>query len=65
MVELSEEQKQMIILSEEFQKFVIKSGRIIERALTESVDIYTDYIGGGDNDDALYVELSNLLVVNN
>lgn len=58
-VELSEEQKQMIILSEEFQKFVIKSGRIIERALTESVDIYTDYIGGGDNDDALYVKLSN------
>lgn len=52
-VELSEEQKQMIILSEDFQKFVIRSGRIIERALTESVDIYTDYIGGGDNDDAL------------
>lgn len=52
MIDLSEEQKQMIILSEEFQKFVIKTGRIIERALTESVDIYTDYIGGGDNDDA-------------
>lgn len=52
-MELSEEQKQMIILSEDFQKFVIRSGRIIERALTESVDIYKDYIGGGDNDDAL------------
>lgn len=49
--ELSEEQKEMIILSEEFQKFVIKAGRIVERALTESVDIYTDYIGGGDTDD--------------
>lgn len=42
----------MIILSEEFQEFVVKSSRIIERALTESVDIYTDYIGGGDKDDA-------------
>lgn len=41
----------MIILSEDFQRFVIKAGRIVERALTESVDIYTDYIGGGDADD--------------
>lgn len=49
--ELSEEQKEMIILSEDFQRFVIKAGRIVERALTESVDIYTDYIGGGDADD--------------
>lgn len=47
----------MICLSEEFQRFVIKTGRIIERALTESVDIYMDYIGGGDADDATYVQL--------
>lgn len=49
--ELSEEQKQMIILSEDFQRFVIRSGRIMERALSESADIYTDYIGGGANDE--------------
>lgn len=49
---MSEEQKQMIILSEDFQRFVMKTGRLMERALTDSVDIYTDYIGGGDNDDA-------------
>lgn len=42
----------MIVLSEEFQRFVLRSGRIIERALSEGVDIYTDYIGGGDTDDA-------------
>lgn len=42
----------MIILSEDFQRFVLKTGRIIERALSETVDIYTDYIGGGDTDDA-------------
>lgn len=49
--ELSEEQKQMICLSEEFQRFVLKSGKIIERALSESVDIYLDYIGGSDSDE--------------
>ncbi|XP_034474952.1 cytoplasmic dynein 1 intermediate chain isoform X11 [Drosophila innubila] len=50
--ELSEEQKQMIILSEDFQRFVLKAGRVIERALSENVDIYTDYIGCGDNEEA-------------
>lgn len=42
----------MIILSEEFQRFVLKSGKIMERALSESVDIYKDYVGGGDTDEA-------------
>lgn len=41
----------MIILSEDFQKFIVKSGKIIERALSESIDIYTDYIGSGDGDE--------------
>uniref|UniRef100_A0A1I8P9S0 Uncharacterized protein n=1 Tax=Stomoxys calcitrans TaxID=35570 RepID=A0A1I8P9S0_STOCA len=50
--ELSEEQKQMIILSEDFQKFVLRAGRFMERALSENVDIYLDYIGGGDNEEA-------------
>ncbi|XP_055304227.1 cytoplasmic dynein 1 intermediate chain isoform X8 [Sitodiplosis mosellana] len=50
-VELSEEQKQMIILSENFQKFVMKTGRIMERALWETEDIYADYIGGSDVDE--------------
>ncbi|XP_075159262.1 cytoplasmic dynein 1 intermediate chain short wing isoform X8 [Haematobia irritans] len=50
--ELSEEQKQMIILSEDFQRFVLKAGRFMERALSENVDIYLDYIGGGDNEEA-------------
>ncbi|XP_055600618.1 cytoplasmic dynein 1 intermediate chain isoform X11 [Uranotaenia lowii] len=49
--ELSAEQKQMIILSEDFQRFILKTGKIMERALSEQVDIYMDYIGGGDTDD--------------
>lgn len=44
--ELSEEEKQMIILSEDFQRFVDRAGRIVERALGENVDIYADYSGG-------------------
>lgn len=49
----------MIVLSEEFQKFVLKTGRIMERALWETSDIYADYIGGGDADDAAYVEINS------
>lgn len=52
MRELSEEEKMMIILSEDFQSFMDKCGRIMERALSESVvDIYTDYTGCSKSDD--------------
>lgn len=50
--ELSEEEKQMIILSGEFQRFVDRAGRLMERAVSESVDIYTDYTGVADGDEA-------------
>lgn len=51
--ELSADEKQTIMLSPEFQRFMSKAGRVIERALAESVDIYTDYTGGGDSENAL------------
>lgn len=51
--ELSADEKQTIMLSAEFQRFMSKAGRVIERALAESVDIYTDYTGGGDSENAL------------
>ncbi|CAH0764035.1 unnamed protein product [Diatraea saccharalis] len=41
------------MLSAEFQRFISRAGRVIERALAESVDIYTDYTGGGDAENAL------------
>ncbi|XP_041970298.1 cytoplasmic dynein 1 intermediate chain isoform X7 [Aricia agestis] len=50
--ELSNDEKQTIMLSAEFQKFISRAGRVIERALAESVDIYTDYTGGGDSENA-------------
>jgi dynein intermediate chain len=50
---LSEEEKQMIILSGEFQRFLDRAGRLMERAVCESVDIYTDYTGITDGDEAV------------
>ncbi|XP_066993340.1 cytoplasmic dynein 1 intermediate chain isoform X4 [Anabrus simplex] len=49
--ELSEEEKQMIILTEDFQRFFDRAARVMERALCESVDIYTDYTGGTDGEE--------------
>ncbi|VDI22900.1 Hypothetical predicted protein [Mytilus galloprovincialis] len=49
MPELSEEEKLQILNSEDFQTFFSKSARLVERMLTEEVDIYTDY-SGGDNE---------------
>ncbi|XP_075232183.1 cytoplasmic dynein 1 intermediate chain short wing isoform X4 [Lycorma delicatula] len=49
--ELSEEEKMMIVLSEEFQRFMDRASRVMERALSETVDIYTDYTGVTDNED--------------
>lgn len=43
----------MIILSEDFQRFVMRAGKVIERALSETTDIYTDYIGGGSTDEGM------------
>ncbi|XP_049869632.1 cytoplasmic dynein 1 intermediate chain isoform X1 [Pectinophora gossypiella] len=50
--ELSADEKQTIMLSPAFQSFMSRAGRVIERALAESVDIYTDYTGGGDSENA-------------
>ncbi|XP_044010821.1 cytoplasmic dynein 1 intermediate chain isoform X3 [Aphidius gifuensis] len=51
--ELSEEEKQMIVLSEDFQRFLDRSSRLVERALAESVDIYADYTGTLDGEEGL------------
>ncbi|KAI4460225.1 dynein intermediate chain [Holotrichia oblita] len=61
--ELSEEQKQTIVLSENFQVFIDRAGKIIERALAESVDIYTDY-SGGDGEEALDEKIHQRISLN-
>lgn len=45
----------MIVLSADFQRFVTRAGKVMERALAESIDIYTDYTGGEDTDDARFI----------
>ena len=43
----------MIILSEDFKRFVEKTSKVVERALSENVDIYTDYTGTMDGDEGM------------
>ncbi|CAB1328494.1 unnamed protein product, partial [Coregonus sp. 'balchen'] len=45
--ELTEEEKLQILHSEEFITFFDHSTRIVERALSEHVDVFFDYSGGG------------------
>ncbi|XP_048479160.1 cytoplasmic dynein 1 intermediate chain isoform X7 [Plutella xylostella] len=51
--ELSADEKQTIMLSAEFQRFISRAGRVIERALAESVDIYADYTGANHSENAI------------
>lgn len=53
--ELSDAEKMMIIHSEDFQQFMDRAGRVMERALSENVDIYTDYTGALDDNDVKLV----------
>ena len=48
--ELSEEEKQKIVLSEEFQRFFDRSTRLVERALWEEPNLFVDYTGGYDGE---------------
>jgi len=43
--ELTEDEKRNIESSEEYLQFLARSVRVIERALAEEVDIFTDYVG--------------------
>lgn len=49
-IELSEEEKKQILMTEEFQTFFNKTTRIVERALDEEIDIFVDYAGGESED---------------
>ena len=48
--DLSDEEKQMILMTEDFQRFFDQSSRIIERALSEHVDLFVDYSGASETD---------------
>ena len=44
-MELSEEEKQQIMMTEEYKKFLDRTSRVMERALTQDIDIFVDYTG--------------------
>lgn len=50
----------MIVHSEDFQLFMDRAGRVMERALSENVDIYTDYTGALDDSDVKSVSINFL-----
>lgn len=52
----------MIVHSEDFQQFMDRAGRIMERALSENVDIYTDYTGALNENDVKLVPNSYLRI---
>lgn len=49
-VELTEDEKRNIESSEDYLQFIGRSVRVIERALAEDVDIFTDYVGEKDEE---------------
>ena len=51
MRELTDVERQQVLLSEEFQRFFDKSGRIMERALADNKDILADMLGEGEDDE--------------
>jgi len=49
--ELTDVERQQILLSEDFQKFFDKSTRVMERALADNKDILADMLGEGEDDE--------------
>lgn len=51
MQELSEEEKLVVMRSDNFRQFLDRTSRIIERAICEDVDIFIDYTGVQEESD--------------
>lgn len=58
LADLSEEEKLRLMRSEQFQNFIDRSSRIIERALFEDADIFVDYTGVKEESERLYIHLN-------
>ncbi len=48
-LEISEEQKQNILNSQDFSYFFDKATRLIEKAINENADVCFDYGGAGED----------------
>ena len=47
---LTEEEKCQIMMSEDYQKFMDRSARLVERAIYEDLDIFAEYTGEQSED---------------
>jgi hypothetical protein len=55
-VDMDEDEKRVIIQSEHFSDFVTKSTKLIERALTDKMDLFRDYTQVDDDSRYLVVQ---------
>lgn len=62
--ELSEEEKSVIMMSQPFQKFFDRATKIVERALSEDINVFVDYTGGYEDGEALEDKTSGKLSLN-
>ncbi|XP_043241865.1 cytoplasmic dynein 1 intermediate chain 1-like [Amphibalanus amphitrite] len=62
--ELSEEQKQLIMMSAEFSEFFSRQSRVVERVLCEDRDLYSDYSRNFDDDGMMDDKSGQQLSVN-
>ena len=51
--ELSEEEKHAVMMSQPFQKFFDRATKIVERALSEDINVFLDYTGSYEDGEAL------------
>ena len=62
--ELSEEEKQVIMMGDNFQKFFDRATRIVERALSEDINVFVDYTGGYEDGEGLEDKTGGKLSMN-
>ena len=62
--ELSEEEKQLIMMGDPFQKFFDRATRIVERALSEDINVFVDYTGGYEDGEGLEDKTGGKLSMN-
>ena len=48
-------------MSDDFMRFFDKATRVVERAMTEKIDLFTDYSGADNLDQDGSVQLQHLL----
>jgi len=62
--ELSEDEKNAVMMSQPFQKFFDRATKVVERALSEDINVFLDYTGGYEDGEALEDKTGGKLSLN-